>query len=171
MKLSVDIIKRVEEWVGENGLIDTGGAKLKDFCAYFKITKPTYYRWLKNITFVTVLTRAREKFREGVENRAARSLMKQVEGYRYTTTKTKSVYAEDGRGQPMIIKQETIKYEIEVQPDTQATIFLLTKINPNKWGKSEMTETPKFVIEVEDKETENIIKELMSGDGDDERDD
>lgn len=170
MKLSVELIRQIEEWVEENGLIDTGGAKLKDFCAHFFITKATYYRWLKNVTFVTALTRAREKFRESVENRAARSLMKQVEGYRYTTTKIKSVYADDGHGQPMIVKRETIEYEVEVQPDTQATIFLLTKINPTKWGKSEaVTETPNFVVEVEDTETANLVNELIRDGEDDER--
>ncbi len=170
MKLKKELIRQIEEWVSDNGLIDFGGATLKEFCAHFGIDNKSYYNWLKKSDFSEALTRARERFRESVENRAARSLMKQVEGYRYTTKKTKAVYVNNGQGQPMIVKQDITTYDVDVQPDTQATIFLLTKINPGKWGNAEMTkETPPLVVEVEDQETANIVNELMKG-GDDEDD-
>lgn len=170
MKLKKELIGQVEEWVEDNGLMDFGGATLKEFCAHFGIARRTYYRWLENDTFANALTRAREKFRDNIENRAARSLMKQVEGYRHTTTRTNTVYADNGHGQPMIVKQNKFSYETEVSPNTQATIFLLTKLNPSKWGNAEVTrETPPLVVEVEDQETANLVNELMKG-GDDEDD-
>lgn len=170
MKLNKKLIGLIEEWVAENGLMDFGGATLKEFCAYFHIDNKSYYNWLKNSDFSEALSRAREIFRESVENRAARSLMKQVEGYRHTTTRTNTVYADNGHGQPMIVKQNKFSYETEVSPNTQATIFLLTKLNPSKWGNAEVTrETPPLVVEVEDQETANIVNELMKG-GDDEDD-
>jgi hypothetical protein len=170
VKFKKELIGQVEEWVEDNGLMDFGGATLKEFCAHFGIDHRTYYRWLENTTFANALTRAREKFRDNIENRAARSLIKQVEGYRYTTKKTKAIYVNGGNNQPMIVKQDVTTYDVDVQPNTQATIFLLTKINPGKWGNAEVTrETPPLVVEVEDQETANLVNELMKG-GDDEDD-
>ena len=168
MKLKKELIGQVEEWVEDNGLMDFGGATLKEFCAHFGIDRRTYYRWLENATFANALSHAREKFRDNIENRAARSLIKQAEGYRYTTKKTRAVYVNGGNNQPKIVKQDVTTYDVDVQPNTQATIFLLTKINPGKWGNAEvMRETPPLVVEVEDQETANIVNELMKG-GDDE---
>lgn len=163
MKLTAKLLDEISDWVQANGLLDRGGATLKEFCTHFGIGKTTYYRWLQNGTFGNVLTRAREIFCENVENRAARSLLKQVEGYRCKRSTVKNVYEDDGHGTPKLIRQEVVTYETEIPPDTQAIIFLLTKINPGKWGKAEaLTETPQFIIEVEDNETADTIKKLVA---------
>ena len=41
MKLNEEIIQECADWVRENGLMEHGGAKLKEFCKYFSIDKQT----------------------------------------------------------------------------------------------------------------------------------
>lgn len=67
-KFNKDKIEECADWVRENGLMEYGGAKLKDFCLHFDIDKVTYYNWLKNSTFSTALKKAKDDFKNSLEH-------------------------------------------------------------------------------------------------------
>ena len=69
--------KKIEEcaaWVRENGLMEYGGARLKDFCAYFGIDNKTYYGWMKNSDFSDSIKKAKNEFKESRECIIVKSL-------------------------------------------------------------------------------------------------
>lgn len=50
-KFNDEMIQQCSDWVRENGLMDYGGAKLKDFCEHFDIAAETYYKWMGKSEF------------------------------------------------------------------------------------------------------------------------
>ena len=54
MKYSASKLAEIEGWISEYGLIDYGGAKLKDFCREMGINDKTYRNWLKKEDFRVV---------------------------------------------------------------------------------------------------------------------
>ena len=76
------------KWVAENGLMEHGGARLKDFCAHFGIDSQTYYRWLENADFADAIKKGKNEFKEKLEQRLVESLSKAACGYEFEETKT-----------------------------------------------------------------------------------
>lgn len=54
-KFSNEKIRECANWVRENGLMEYGGAKVKDFCTAFRIDSRTYYRWMNNAVFADAI--------------------------------------------------------------------------------------------------------------------
>lgn len=127
-KLNANKIQECVDWVRENGLMDYGGARLKDFCAHFRIDDRTYYRWLKNADFADSIKKAKDDFKNNLEHDLVISLAKSAKGYDYEQTTTEWT---DANGKPKVKKQ--IKKNIHVEPNIGAAIFLLTNIAPEKW--------------------------------------
>lgn len=133
MKKSKELWKRMGEWVEENGLIEDGGASLVSFCAFFSIDKVTFYNWMENSTFSTIITHARDTFRQNLEREIVMSLAKSAKGYTYKEKHEKVIIKSNSKGQPVIDgKQEWIK-EVSVAPNVQAATWLLPRIS-DRWN-------------------------------------
>ena len=64
MKYSPTMIKACEAWIMEHGLMDYGGAKLKDFMQAMGIHHKSYYLWLQKDEFRNAVERAKQYFKE-----------------------------------------------------------------------------------------------------------
>ena len=127
-KYSKEMINDCADWVRENGLIDYGGATLRDFCWAMGIDDMSYYNWMKRSEFSEAIKKAKEAFRESLEKDIVQSLANAAKGYEYTQTTTEYT---DVNGKPSIKKQ--VKKNIRVEPNVGAAIFLLTNIAPDRW--------------------------------------
>lgn len=133
MKKSKELWQRMGEWVEENGLIEDGGASLKSFLAYFSIDKVTFYNWMENSTFSTIITRARDTFRQNLEREIVMSLAKAAKGYTYKEKHEKVIIKSNSKGQPVIDGKQEWTKEVSVAPNVQAATWLLPRIS-EKWN-------------------------------------
>ena len=155
-KYNKDMVQACADWVRENGLIDYGGATLRDFCRAMGIDDMSYYNWMKRSEFSEAIKKAKEAFRESLEKDIVQSLATAAKGYEYTQTTTEYT---DVNGKPSIKKQ--VKKNIRVEPNVGAAIFLLTNLAPERWKNRQQQE-----VKVSDakpmtmKEAEELIKSL-----------
>lgn len=161
MKYSKSKIEECANWVRINGLMDYGGATLKDFCKAMDISQELYYQWMDKIDFFEAIQKAKADFKASQEERLVESLMNSALGYEATETKTE--YASDENGNRRPKKQMVTKKHI--QPNTGAAIFLLTNIAPDKWKNKLNTEHSGVVdtgmtFIVENEEQKELIKQI-----------
>lgn len=155
-KYNKDMVQACADWVRENGLIDYGGATLRDFCRAMGIDDMSYYNWMKRSEFSEAIKKAKEEFRGTIEKDIVQSLANSAKGYEYTQTTTEYT---DVNGKPSIKKQ--VKKNIRVEPNVGAAIFLLTNLAPERWKNRQQQE-----VKVSDakpmtmKEAEELIKSL-----------
>lgn len=150
------MVQACADWVRENGLIDYGGATLRDFCRAMGIDDMSYYNWMKRSEFSEAIKKAKEAFRESLEKDIVQSLANAAKGYEYTQTTTEYT---DVNGKPRVKKQ--VKKNIRVEPNVGAAIFLLTNIAPERWKNRQNQEvniSNEKPITVE--EAKKIINEL-----------
>lgn len=167
MKKSKELWARMGAWVEENGLIEDGGAKLKEFCAFFSITRETYTQWIKLSDFSDIITRARETFRQNLEVDIVRSLAKAAVGYSYKEKHEKIIYEDNGKGQPMLKGKQNWNKEVSVAPNVQAATFLLSNLNAEKWRRTDRHEVnvsadKGFTIVVNNEEDAEILKQIAN---------
>lgn len=162
MKYSKAKIEECAEWVRINGLMDYGGAMLRDFCRAMDINADTYFEWMLKPEFSEAIQKAKAEFRSTQEERLVESLMNSALGYEATETKTEYVSDENGSRRPK--KQMVTKKHI--QPNTGAAIFLLTNIAPDKWKNKLNTEHSgevssglKIIVDSED--DKELIKQAL----------
>lgn len=151
-KYNKEMIRDMSAWVRENGLMDYGGARLKDFCARFGISQETYFQWMKKDEYSECIKKAKEYFKGTLEQDIVQSLANAAKGYEYVQTQTE--YKDVG-GQPRIVKQT--KKNIRVEPNIGAGIFLLTNIAPERWKNRQKQE-----VEVTDNEWVGALKQLTN---------
>lgn len=166
MKYKPELIERMKTWIEQNGLVEDGGAKLKEFCAYFSITEETYYQWIKKSEFSETIMRARETFRQNLEIEIVQSLARAAKGFSYNEKHSKTIYEDNGKGQPTIRSQQKWEKEIHVAPNVQAGQFLLANLNPNRWKRQDrydvnLSAQKGLTIICESKEDEEMHKELF----------
>ena len=87
-KFNDEMIQQCSDWVRENGLMEYGGAKLKDFCKRFGIDAQTYYNWMENSDFSNAIKKAKDDFKNGLERRIVSSMANAAIGYEYEQTST-----------------------------------------------------------------------------------
>lgn len=74
-------IEECEAWVAAHGLIDYGGAKLKEFVREMGIDEKTYRLWMKGKPqFKEAIERAKEVFKQNLTHDLAISLSKAAKG-------------------------------------------------------------------------------------------
>lgn len=134
-KFNDEMIQQCSDWVRENGLMDYGGAKLKDFCKHFGIDAQTYYNWMENSDFSNAIKKAKDGFKNGLERRIVSSMANAAIGYEYEQT-LKEYYMD---GKKKKLKKE-VKKNIRVEPNVGAGIFLLTNLAPDRWKNKQNTE-------------------------------
>lgn len=163
MKYNSVKIEECAAWVRIHGLMDYGGATLKEFCREMDIEDETYYQWMQKSEFSEAIRKAKEVFKNSLEKRLVESLANSALGYE--VEEVKSEYANDLlTGNPKLKKQTRIKKHI--QPNTGAGIFLLTNIAPERWKNKLNTEHSgmveggiKFVVK--DEEEKELIKQVI----------
>lgn len=128
-KFNKEFIEECANWVRENGLMEYGGAKLKDFCAYFGIDNKTYYKWMTKSEFSDAIKKAKNYFKKSLERDIVISLAKAAKGHKYEQIITE--YIKNGKEKADIKKQ--VRKDVHVEPNVGAAIFLLCNINPDKW--------------------------------------
>lgn len=132
-KYSPEMVQRCADWVRENGLIEDGGAKFRDFCKAIGIDDMTYYAWMKRTEFSEAIKKAKSDFRDNLKVDLVKSLANCAKGYEYT--KTKEEY--DGNKRLLRKTEEKVK----VAPNVGAAIFLLTNIDPERWKNRQESKT------------------------------
>lgn len=131
--------KKIEEcvkWVEENGLQDYGGATLKDFCHAMGIDYETYYHWMKKSEFSDAIQKAKENYKNSLEEKLVRSLAKSAEGYEWEEVVTEFRPNKDGK--PEVKGQRKTKKH--VPSNIGAAIFLLTNVNNERWKNKQNLE-------------------------------
>lgn len=165
MKKSKELWARMGAWVEENGLIEDGGAKLKEFCAFFSIDSETHYRWLSIAEYADIITRARETFRANLEIDIVRSLAKAAKGYSFKSKHKKTIIEDNGHGKPQIRGEQQWEKEVNVEPNVQAATFLLSNLNAEKWRRTDRHEVnvsadKGFTIVVNNEEDAKILEQI-----------
>lgn len=136
-------IEECEKWIAEHGLIEYGGALMKDFCAQMNIDYKTYKTWLKREAFKEAIERGKEAFKSKLTYELSVSLSQAAKGYEYIKTKKHKEYrpnADGTRGQ--LVKMIEDEEKVVVQPNVGAAIFLLTNLDPERYQnrqKSDIT--------------------------------
>ena len=135
-KYNKDMVQACADWVRENGLIDYGGATLTDFCNAMRIDNKTYYAWMEKTEFSESIKKAKEQFRDSLENDIVKSLANSAKGYEYEQYTTEYT---DVNGKPKIKKQ--VKKTVHIEPNVAAAIFLLTNLAPERWKNRQENKT------------------------------
>lgn len=152
-KFSNERIKECADWVRENGLMEYGGAKLKEFCTHFHIDNKTYYGWMKKSKFSEAIKKAKEDFKDSIEHDIVVSLAKSAKGYEYEEVKTEYQNVD---GKPQVRKQTKTKKHVE--PNVGAGIFILSNIAPERWQN---TQRQDVAIRTENDEEEMSREEML----------
>lgn len=140
-KWNKDIPKIAEEYISKQGLMDYGST-LKDFLLNIGIADDTYYEWIDENhprykpEFSEAIKRGKEAYKAKLVAKAEKSLMQLVEGCETEDTRTE--YASDAQGKPVIIKRVTTKHK--EAPNVAATIFALTNLKGEVWKNKQNTD-------------------------------
>ena len=140
-KWNKDIPKIAEEYISKQGLMDYGST-LADFLLNIGIADDTYYRWTDENAptykreFCEAIKRGKEAYKAKLVAKAEKSLIQLVEGAETEDTRTE--YASDAQGKPVIIKRVTTKHK--EAPNVAATIFALTNLKGEVWKNKQNTD-------------------------------
>jgi hypothetical protein len=158
-KFNKTITKECADWVEAHGLIDYGGAMLKDFCKRFSIDYKTFYHWMEKPEFKKAVTEAKETFKKRLSHDLSVSLAEVAKGYSREETETEYVPNPKDASKPVIkkFKKKTVYY----QPNVAAAIFLLTNIDPDNYQNKQRTDVAvKKLEKKEEMSKEEIDKEI-----------
>ena len=129
-KFNTSKIAECEAWVSEHGLIDYGGAKLKEFVREMGIDEKTYRLWMKGKPqFKEAIERAKGIFKQNLTHDLAISLSTAAKCYEHEETAQEFRVGADGQPSPFNMKRK----KIHVQPNLGAAIFLLTNLDPEHY--------------------------------------
>lgn len=132
-------LKECEEWIAENGLMEHGGADLKDFVKAMSINDKTYRHWLNKPEFVEMIERARNKFKQNLTKDLVLSLAKKAKGYEVEESKTTYVPTREGQNSAPQIRNMVVAKR-HVPGDTAAAIFLLTNLDPEHYQNKQRSD-------------------------------
>ena len=121
------ILGECVRWVAEHGLIDYGGARLKDFLATFHKSE-----------FKEAINEAKEVYKKNLTHDLVTSLSMTAKGYEREETETEYVPNPKDPSKPTIkkLKKSTKHY----QPNVGAAIFLLTNLDPEHYQNRQRTD-------------------------------
>ena len=134
-KYSQAKIKECEAWIMENGLMEHGGAKLKDFFKAMGLHHKTYYQWLQKVEFREAVERAKQYFKEHLCRELVESLAKSAKGYDHEITEENTEYRQNPNNplQPIIHRMRKKTTTVHVKSDVAAAIFLLCNLDPEHY--------------------------------------
>lgn len=157
--------KECEDWIAENGLMEHGGAKLKDYIKGVGISDQSHYNWQKQKpAYARAIESGKTRFKENLCRDLVKSLARAAKGYKFTeitkTTESRPNPADDGT--PIIIREVKQEKTINVKSDVGAAIFLLCNLDPENYQNRQRNDiTMKEVYNpVESLTEEEIVKEI-----------
>lgn len=154
-KYSSAKVAQCEEWIKQHGLMEYGGAMLKDFCKEMDIDDKTYYKWMQvKDDFKEAVNRAKEIFKSRLTHDLTVSLAEAAKGYEREETETEFIPNPNGDGAPVIRKMKRKK--VHYQPNVAAAIFLLTNLDPEHYQNRQRSD----MIIKKDEEKEMTIDEI-----------
>lgn len=138
-KYSPTKIKECEVWIMEHGLMDYGGAKLKDFLTAMGIHHKCYYLWLQKDEFRAAVERAKQYFKEHLCRDLVQSLADAARGGERETTEEHTEFRQNPADptRPIIHRKTMKKSKIFVRPDVGAAIFLLCNLDPEHYQNTQ----------------------------------
>lgn len=122
-------LKECEEWISVHGLMEHGGAMLKDYCAEMGIDEKTHNNWMRKPEYVEIVNRAKDAFKRSLTCDLAVSLAEAAKGYDYE--EKEDVYKTNKDGEKILIQTKTKK--VHVHANVGAAIFLLTNLAPDQY--------------------------------------
>jgi hypothetical protein len=133
--------KRIVEQICE--LIRADSYTITEICDMARISKETYYTWLKEKSdFSDAIKKAKDDFKEDMLIECERSLVKLIKGYTIQEKKVISIDSgkkdELGRSIPKI-KEQTI-VDKHIQPSLGAIIHYQTNADPEHWRNKQSME-------------------------------
>ena len=153
MKLTKEMMERIEKWVEINGLYPQPcGATVQALCQACGFSDESYRRWSANVDFVEMLNRARAKFSATTEITLVNALVKAAAGVDYTketneataqvvteydpkTGKKVKSYTTD-----QLVPKKAKRENIYFPPNVDAAKFVLSNLAPDRWRlKQEVT--------------------------------
>ena len=142
MKYSPTMIKACEAWIMEHGLMDYGGAKLKDFMQAMGIHHKSYYLWLQKDEFRNAVERAKQYFKEHLCRDLVISLAEAAKGGERESVVEHVEYRQnpDDPSRPIIYRKTTNKTKTFVSPNVAAGIFLLCNLDPEHYRNSQRSD-------------------------------
>ena len=132
-KYSQKKVAECEAFIAAHGLINFGGAKLKDYCEQMDIDEKTHRNWKQRYPeYVAALERGEEAFKAGHTRKLFGTLMESALGYDKELVDEHTEYRPNANDptRPVIRKQIRNKKQVHVQPNVVAGIFLLCNIDP-----------------------------------------
>lgn len=132
MKYTAELLKRADEWVRKNGLIEYGGGQLQDFCTELGINDKTYRRWLvEKDDFKQTIDKAKEFYKQSLTHELHETLSMVAKGYDKEETETEYRPNPKDPNKPTITKMK--KKKVFYQPNVGAAIFLITNLDPEHY--------------------------------------
>lgn len=154
-KYSAAKVAQCEEWVKQHGLMEYGGAMLKEFCEEMDIDNKTYYKWMQvKDEFREAINRAKEHFKSKLTHELTVSLAEAAKGYEREETETEYIPNPNGSNSPIIRKMK--KKHVHYQPNVAAAIFLLINLDPEHYQNRQRSD---MVIK-KDEEKQMTIEEI-----------
>ena len=138
-KYNKDLIKEMSDWIKENGLMDYGGAKLKDFCASFGISQETYFQWMKKDEFSESIKKAKEDFKKNLETDIVFSLSKAAKGYDVEEITTEGREVQEG-GKRVFKAVKQVRKKKHIECNVGAAVFLHTNIASDRGKERQQNE-------------------------------
>ncbi|MCD7721309.1 MAG: hypothetical protein LUI09_03675 [Prevotellaceae bacterium] len=152
MKLKKKLVDEMCQWVAENGLMDYGGASLKEFLENFVIDQKTYYNWLKKSEFSDALEKAKQVYLDSLERRIVSSLGRAAMGGEWEEVRQEFREGEDGKPHPV----RMTKTKKKIEPNVGAAVFLLTNRFPERWQNKQVAD-----VKVRTDETRLTHKQML----------
>ena len=165
MKYNTQKVNECAAWVREHGLMDYGGATLRDFCGAMGVDDMTYYSWMRKPEFSEAIKEAREAFRSGLQSRVENSLARLALGYDWVQVTKKYIGGKDGRR----LERERTERTMHVSPNVGAAIFLLCNLDPVRWKNRQVQDVQHtgMSINIETSpEGKECIERILAGESD-----
>lgn len=127
-------VKECEEWIAEHGLMDYGGAQLKQYVKAMGIDDTTHRKWQKIYPeYVEAIENGMAIFKSSHTQKLFNTLMEAALGGEHTTEEENSEFRPDANGNPQIHRMLRHKRKSYQKPDTVAAIFLMCNLDPEHW--------------------------------------
>lgn len=167
-KYKAQLVQEMESWIAEHGLLEYGGAKLKEFLAVFHIDWKTYKHWYDTKReFKEAVDRAKEAFKSKLSIDLSITLADSARGGYREEEEESTEYRPNpaNPSQPTIARMTKTKRKKYIKPDVAAAIFLLTNLDPDHYQNrrnADITlkqddDRPMTIDEI-DKELERLAK-------------